>query len=1482
MSNKINGGCAFRIAVGITMLGLMLVGIAVILIPTVNATVEPGVTTNPCSRGFIDFEEGADGAAIHSTVPGVKFTTTAGQDWLYGDWRTGKYNGKYPNGQYTSNGNLWAWLGPNQGSGRIDFTEGTANYLSLLTSTYSGITIDAYDSNGNLLANSGLATGNINTGLMTRLSVSAPGMAYVIVHDTGNYWLIDDICTDAGGVPISKTVSSTFGTSGSNPNVPFSFEPVNLGSGNYIYQYNDLFIPGRGLPLTITRSYNSLDSYNGSFGYGWTFNYNINLAVTESSNVVIMREDGRRDFYTLNPNGSYTSPLGVYDKLTKNPDGSYTLNRKDQIKYSFTSQGKLNNIIDKNGNQISLSYSGNHLTKVIDASGRELDFTYDAADRIIAITDPIGRVWSYAYDDKGNLVQYTNPLGGEFSYTYNDRHWMTSITDPKGNQIMTNTYDGDGYVINQSNALGATYTFNYDVLNRTTTETDPLGKTKIYDYDEHFWVLNETDQLGNKISYAYDENGNRIRVTNANGQTTQFAYDANGDIIQITDPLSYTTYMAYDSKDNLISMTDALARQILLEYDTNSNLVRVINALGEATVFAYDEHGQIIKGTNANGHTTSFDYDINGNQKTVIDALGNTVSFTYDSVGQLIEATDADGNKYTLTYDDLNRLISVTDPLGHTASNTYDAVGNRISFTDASGNVTMFSYNPLNKLVKVTDALGGTVRYNYDIVGNKVSMIDANGHTTNYAYDPLNRPVSIIDPLGYTTSNSYDAVGNRISFTDAAGSITRYNYDALNRLVKVTDAMGGSVYYTYDAVGNMMSMKDANGHTTNYIYDSLNRLVSIIDPLGNTTSSTYDAVGNIVSLTDANGKTTSYNYDGLSRLIKISYPDGKTVGYSYDTRGNRLMMADSYGTTNYQYDELNRLLSVINPAGQKVSYMYDLVGNRVQITYPDNKTASYAYDATNRLIDLTDRNGGITSYSYDPNGNLIGMTYPNGMKTEYIYDEDNRLIELINKNETQVISSFNYTLDAVGNRLRVDELFSERFEEATQTTTYEYDDLYRLTKVNYTLDKIVKYNYDPMGNRLSMTTTIDGIDSTIDYIYDAADRLLKSGSITYSYDNNGNLIKKSENPGRVMSYSYDSANRLISISTLFGAKRDLYNFEYDGDGNRVSKTRISGKRTQSSEYVWDVNSILPQVLTESDEKGTTTYTYGIDLISMTDPQRGEFYYHHDGLGSIRSLSDSKESIKAIYSYDAFGQIQKKMGYVDNDFLFTGEQMDTETGLIYLRARYYDPAIGRFITKDPFPTIGIITQNINRYVYTMNNPVNLVDPSGKVLWYVPGLAGAAVNEVFYLGNVIFTDETFSWSVAGGRAVGGFAAGTAFTYTTITTGNPWVGGAAAGAAAYSFDIGTQRTLSYIGIPGKTEDFSGTDLAISTGGGALMGGVSSHIFSPNVGRNPKHITTILTGKQMQKELLKKSVEKSGGIIFENIFGSEYAQTSQYVYEK
>ena len=1048
--------------------------------------------------------------------------------------------------------------------------------------------------------------------------------------------------TCLGGLcfPNITKILPSLGGAGSNQKSRFSNEPVNLATGNYIYQYQDLYIPGRGLPLAITRSYNSLSPLTGPFGASWTFNYNVKLTGIEGSGtVLVIREDGRTDIYNVSSNGTYTPPLGIFDTLTRNADGSYTLERKDHISYLFTATGLLSTIADTNGNKINLTYTGNNLTQVTDPSGRELTFTYNAAGQIASITDTLGRVLSYSYDADDNLIQYTDPVGGTFAYTYDGNHRMISITNPRGIRIMTNTYNGDGRVISQSNALGAATNFSYDTTNRITTETDPLGRSTRSSYNDNFWETSETNALGNTLSYTYDGNGNRNSATDANGHTTSSTYDANGNILQITDPSGHSTTHTYDSKNNLLSTTDALGRQATFAYDANSNPVHVTDALGNVTTFTYDQYGQVLQAQDANGHGTAHTFDSYGNPVSTTDAAGNTATFTYDLVGRKGSATDARGKTSTLSYDALDRLVSITDPLGHSATTSYDGVGNRISSTDAMGSTTYYAYDPLNNLANVTDTLGGTVSYTYNTVDNLVSMTDANGHTTQYTYDPVNRPTSSTDPLGHITNSSYDAAGNKISITDNNGYITHLTYDALNR------------------------------------------------------------------------------------LTGVSYHDGTSVGYTYDAVGNRLAMTDGSGTTSYAYDGLNRLTSVTSSGGQLVQYRYDSVGNRIRMTYPDGKTVSYAYDGDNRLSGVTDWTGNTTSYGYDANGNAVNLTYPNGIKTGYSYDNGNRLTNLVNMNGNSVVSSYGYTLDALGNRLQVTET---GLNSSSLAITYGYDVLNRLHTVTYP-GTTVTYTYDPMGNRQSMATNTGNVSSTITYSYDAGDQLLSAGGTTYTYDNNGNRMEKNESGG-ISLYGYDGANRLASVSLQGGP---LLVFAYDGDGNRLSKSVTTGNTTGLTRYVWDVNTGLPQVLTEADGQGTDLSLYGLQRISMTGPAGGQMYYQYDGLGSVRGLSNSSGTTGTTYSYDAFGKPDLTTGSGENDFLYRAEQQDPETGLIYLRARYYDPSIGRFITRDSFQAEGTLTQGINRYVYTGNNPVNRIDPTGRLF----GLDDFGASQLgFLLGEI----------------------------------------------------------------------------------------------------------------------------------------------------
>jgi len=271
-----------------------------------------------------------------------------------------------------------------------------------------------------------------------------------------------------------------------------------------------------------------------------------------------------------------------------------------------------------------------------------------------------------------------------------------------------------------------------------------------------------------------------------------------------------------------------------------------------------------------------------------------------------------------------------------------------------------------------------------------------------------------------------------------------------------------------------------------------------------------------------------------------------------------------------------------------------------------------------------------------------------------------------------MVSKFEYTLDAVGNRKQMLD---------TGVNTYVYDALYRLKQVTYPnpAPGTDTYTYDTNGNRLTKNATI--------YTYDYADQMKTAGGVAYQYDNNGNQTSAPSS-----TFTYDHENRLTVVSGS-NASTNTYN----GDGLRMSRT-ASGVTTN---YTWDVASGLPSVL----EDGTNRYVYGLDLISATNASGAQTYFLYDGLGSTTELvNGTNGSTLASYRYDTFGAIRSQTGTSANYWLFTGEQRDSGSNLYYLRARYYDPGIGRFVTQDPLP-MG------NLYAYAGNNPVNFVDPSG---------------------------------------------------------------------------------------------------------------------------------------------------------------------------
>lgn len=1123
---------------------------------------------------------------------------------------------------------------------------------------------------------------------------------YTISTNAANYLPYSHKVSVCGDTTWNILLTKAATVYGSRTSSGYSADPVNTATGNYVYDRDDLKLPGKGMPFVFTRSYNSQDATDGPLGFGWSHGYNASLSVDIAGIVMLRWGDGKTETYAPNGSGGYTPQYGVFDTLTAGSGGAYSLRKKDQTVYQFDAGGKLSSITDKNGNTITLTYTGGNLNGITDTAGRSISFTYDASNRITKITDPLARTVQYAYDANGNLITATDKNVRATYYTYDANHQLLTVTDPRGNVVVTNAYDAAKRVVNsQRDAKNGQTSYVYDTVNHKTTVTDALGKATIYYHDDLLRLVREDDPLVNKARYAYDGAGNRIEVTDKNGTTTSYGYDALGNVVSKTDAVGNVTWITYDTMNNPLTRTDALANVTQFTYDAKGNLITATDATGAASQITYDVAGLPLVQTDPLGHTRTNTYDASGNLVQVQDAAGNSTFLTYDAGGRKLTQTDAlnhtttlvydnndnllsatdsagtvtyaydannnrltardrAGNTTSYTYDVKDLLVTTTDPLSNATTNAYDALDRKITMTDARNNATQSAYDGTGNLITVTDALGKATQFTYDANGNQIGIVNPLGKMTAKTYDALNRLIAVTDSLGNKTQYGYDALGRRITSTDANGGVTQFFYDAIGRLTQVTDANGGAVKYAYDVAGNRISISDANGHVTAYAYDTLNRLIGKTEASGGTCQYAYDVVGNRVTQNDPNGRTIQYAYDASNRLKTITYPTGTPVNFTYDANGNRTGMTDVLGSSTCVFDVMNRMTSATDAFGNVVSYAYDANGNRVSLSYPGNKTVTYAYDPVNRLSTVKDWLNGVTSYAYDDAGSLTQSVNPNGTTATYGYDGASRLTGLTNaKSDLSTICSYGLTLDSVGNH-----------KQATQN--------------------------EPLLPVIPSANTA--------YAYDNDDRLTTVGTATCAYDANGNMTGRG-----AATFAYDFENRLTQ-STIAGATSQ---YQYDGVGNRKA-TIVGGV---GKRFALDTNSSLSHVLAETDVSNAVAayYVYGLGLISMITPAGTASYYHYDIRGSAIALSNSAGTVTDEYAYEAFGKVANSQGTTANPFKYVGRfgVMDEANDLSYIRARYYSPDLGRFITKDPLTGKDGDSQSLNRYVYVSNNPVRFVDVNG---------------------------------------------------------------------------------------------------------------------------------------------------------------------------
>ncbi|HEV7767942.1 MAG TPA: DUF6531 domain-containing protein, partial [Thermoanaerobaculia bacterium] len=918
-------------------------------------------------------------------------------------------------------------------------------------------------------------------------------------------------------------------------------DPVNMSSGNMHRTMSDVSIVARGIPVALTRTYNSRSTYNGPFGHGWTWNYGEQLIANGDGSMTYRESDGTEHLFRPGAGSTFVSPPGKFIELVSNGSG-WTMTFKGGHQFSFDSRGDLIAQSDLSDNEVIIQRdaTGNP-TSVVDATGRTvLTFTFTNG-KVTEVTDLANRKTVYAYDGD-DLVSVTDTAGKTWALAYDLAHNMTQFRDPVGN-TQSFDYDSDDRMFHHVDATGAEEFFRYDIAGRRSVVTDRQGNDRLIKFDDDGRATLEADPAGNVVTATFDADNNRTAMIDSRGNETTYEFDESGNLTRKVTPDGAVTTTSYDAQSRPLTSVDAAGLTTTNSYDSAGNLTtstRSGTGVNETTTNTYDGNGQLLSTTDPNGGTSSMTWNTNGTMATRTDAANQTTVMTSDALGRISTIKDPANNTTTLAYDGRDRILSMTDPHSNTTSfayddagrrtavttprgttnYTYDAEGRALSVRDPLGNTTRTTYDIAGNVLTKMDARGNTTRYEYDAVGRITKMIDANGGVWTYGYcasmggsscsscgggggssfceltdpnghmvkqdfDKMGRVIAVTDSLGHKSETIYDTAGRKTLEKDANGNATAFGYDSAGRLTDVTEASGAVTRYTYDKNGNKLTQKDANGNTWSFKYDLLNRLVEEADPLVRKTTYAYDALGNLKTKTDAKNQTVTYTY-AVRRLTRAAHADGRVDTFTYDAQGRRTGASNSFANFIYTFDALNRLTSKHNTlTGYKSIYDYDAAGNTAKLTtlYGNAATTlattTYSYDAKNRLAAISDTLFGKFTFGYDPMDRRTELEYPNGIVASYDYDDAYRLTAMVSKDAAgAVVDAWSYRYDSVGNR-------TSKTDMDGKTEDYRYDNVYRLTDVAYADGSFEKFTYDPVGNRLARADSFE----TTTYSYDIANQL---------------------------------------------------------------------------------------------------------------------------------------------------------------------------------------------------------------------------------------------------------------------------------------------------------------------------------------------------------------------------------------------------------
>ncbi|PJN53023.1 tRNA3(Ser)-specific nuclease WapA precursor [Paenibacillus sp. GM1FR] len=956
--------------------------------------------------------------------------------------------------------------------------------------------------------------------------------------------------------------------------------------------------------------------------------------------------------------------------------------------------------------------------------------SFNDAYRVLSRKDQITYENGSTEDFNRQTYSYTSDIGTTFS---KDTTFAVSVSNG-----LTNTqYNYRKDFIN--NDTPAQFYLDGSIVSaegKTQTTTNTYGKTvKGRSYAAPTpTVTTLTDNQAKDVLTTIlqlDDYGNITSVTDATGRTTTSTYDDTRHwLTSVTDMVDATnkkyTALTRDNVGNIkqiVNRTDNASGELLTQadytYDTYGNLLtqRISDGKQERNAtLEYDSRYQkafptrlSMMVTDVDGKitpvSTSSEYDMTtGDLISSTDAEQRTTKYRVDAIGRTIEVTQTDETKLRADYDDINNTIRVTDELGQQRLNKWNSLGQAIESGYFSGNSYVASqrtgYDPYGRPAWTDDALGNRIRNTYDNWSRVVMITGADGTSTSMKYDDVARTATSTDAEGYMQVATYDKWGKGIKTeektqldqvlrileknkydnisgqplekTDGNGNVTALSYDVLGQLRQVTGANGEQTQYSYDMAGNLLKTIDPAGNIKENTYDQLNRRIQTKDKSGNSTRSYYAPGGNLTKYVDRNGNEFTYEYDLRGNLIRKISSD-ETISFAIDAVGKRISMTDRTGTTGYEYDSATEQLTRLTyPDGLTTEFTYDLNGNRTEMKEPFGNIVYYTYDEMNRMKSVgTVKDAPDAQYTYYQNGLFKSSQSQNGVNNHKTYNGLD-LVGLEQVRDRESLGLYNYSYDNNKN-------ITKRLQHGVQDD-FSYDQLDRIVTASGNNEQ---YTYDKQGNRLTMQSDKEVNAVNSEYQYDTRNRLSQvttdTTKVGYQYNGNNLLVERTEN-GVTTRYYYDDGAQIIAEAEVRNGKPEL----------------------------------------------KATYIRGARLEAIVYADGNKAYVQTNGHGDIVELRDENGKLLNQYDYDIWGNILFKEENVHNPFRYAGELWDDATNLQYLRARWYDPAMGRFINEDSYE--GEIDEPLsqNLYSYVENNPLTNWDPTGN--WSTGLTANWTINEM----------------------------------------------------------------------------------------------------------------------------------------------------------